>query len=315
MVSFLLYLVTLVVLLLLNANNVVAETCPHASKVQEVDAFNFELHIGLVVPNDVELSSCTPEELNVISNTLASAMSELSLRDDLHIVDLEAGSVCPEQHRRLQPPIFGNYIQFYVFRGGGRCRLCLYDYNDRRNLRGSVSSIMVDPPAKKHRRNTETGDLCGCQTLTFTRAITTEMDSTHEWLHSHGIDIRATADSIELDFVSPVILQEIALSQVYNLDVTLVDGSTANFDPNASASGVKSVTLSEGSMSSMEYCFDACKEAEAVFSAEIPDLEESTSESLTAALEEATVGCLKGLETAVAVELVPVEISNVSNAC
>ena len=244
-----------------------------------------------------------------------TGVSEISLSDDLHIVDLKAGSICPG-HRRMQL----NAIDIYniAVDGGGICRLCPPDDNDNdpRSLRGRVSSVMVvDAPAEKHRRNAETGDLCGCQTLTFPDAITTEMDSTDEWLHSHGIDIRVAADSIELDFVSPAMLGEVGLSEVYNLDVTLVDGSTANFDANTSTSGVTSVTLSEGSMSSIEYCFDACETAAALFVSEIPDVEASISESLTAGLDGATVGCLEGLGAIVAVELVPVPIGDVSNEC
>ena len=309
MAAFFLHLATFAVLFL--ANDAVAETCPHAA---EVDAFNFDLHMGLGLPHDPTVEvSCSPEELDVISNTLTSGMSEISLSDDLHIVEFEAGSICPG-HRRMQFKSIIDIINHAV--GKAHCRYCLPDNHDNRSLRGRVSSMMMaGPPAEKHRRNAETGDLCGCQTLSFPQAITTEMDSTNEWLHSNGIDIRATADSIELDFVSPAMLGEVGLSQVYNLNVTLVDGSTANFDPNASATGVTSLSLSGGSMSSIEYCFDACEEAEALFSSEIPDVEASIGESLTSALNGATVGCLEGLGAIVNVELVPVPIGDVSNSC
>ena len=311
MAVFFLHLATFAVLFL--ANDAAAETCPHAA---EVDAFNFKLHMGLVLPHDPTVEvSCTPKEMDFISSTLASAMSDISLHDNLHIVDLAAGSICPEHRRSLTGEANLLTAQF-LFTGGAVCRLCIDDSIDRRSLRGRVSSVMmVDAPAEKHRRNAETGDLCGCQTLSFPEAITTEMDSTDEWLHSHGIDIRDTADSIELDFVSPAMLGEVGLSEVYNLDVTLVDGSTANFDANTSISGVTSVTLSEGSMSSIEYCFDACEAAAGLFVSEIPDVEASISESLTAGLDGATVGCLEGLGAIVTVELVPVPIGDVSNEC
>ena len=68
-------------------------------------------------------------------------------------------------------------------------------------------------------------------------------------------------------------------------------------------------------MSSIEYCFDACETAAALFVSEIPDVEASISESLTAGLDGATVGCLEGLGAIVAVELVPVPIGDVSNEC
>ena len=303
------FLHLVILLVLLFVNGTAAETCPHAA---EVDAFNFELHIGLVAPHVASVEvSCTPEELDVISNTLSSGISEMSLSEDLHIVDLEAEPVCPG-HRRLQ---FRNFNYDYLFRGGATCLLCDNDGGDRRSLRTSVFRKTSDPPVGKHRRNAETGDLCGCQTLSFHQAITTEMDSTHEWLHSHGIDIRDSADSVELDFVSPVMLNEIGLSEVYNLDVTLVDGSTATFEPSQSTSGVTSVTLSEGSLSSIDFCYGACEQAKALFSLEIPDVEASIGESLTEALDGATVGCLEGLEATVAIELVLVEIGDVSDAC
>ena len=75
------------------------------------------------------------------------------------------------------------------------------------------------------------------------------------------------------------------------------------------------MTLSEGSMSSIEYCFDACEAAVDLFVSEIPDVEASISESLTSALNGATVGCLEGLGAIVNVELVPVPIGDVSNSC
>ena len=117
MAAFFLHLATFAVLFL--ANDAAAETCPHAA---EVDAFNFKLHIGLGLPHDPTVEvSCSPEELDVISNTLASGVSEISLSDDLHIVDLEAGSICPG-HRRMQL----NAIDLYniAVDGGGICRLC-----------------------------------------------------------------------------------------------------------------------------------------------------------------------------------------------
>lgn len=296
-----------------------SEACPY-SKV-ETDAFRYNIDVGMLIPTDFAMeAACSDTEMETIVAAYETALDGAKVKPELGIVDMTTDTICvePEQRRKLQHQEFTPGGVTFIYTGSGRCRYC-YDDNDDyiRSLRGNNKI----PKHQRHRRRTTAnGDICGCQSVAFSDAVSTTSDSTDEYLTSNGIVISGNGDCTNIDFVRPVLVDTITASNDSTVEIHRLNGGSFVLDNGKESVGsvqpttVASLTISDGSISNLEYCFEACPEAQATFDDETSDIEAELGVILDESLNAASVPCLDGVKVLSVVHITTVPIDQPS-AC
>ena len=235
-------------------------------------------------------------------SALQIAMDGPQLDPKLHVFDFRAGYGCDGAGRRLyELSILGfAHLLEHTRLDKNTCYFCVDDDRDvnsrARQLRSNDNTMVPSTP----RRTNVDDELCGCHNVNFVDAITPTTDCTNEYLLTNGISVLAdnAANTANMDFVRPVSLGSITASDDTVLVVTHVNGETVtlgNTDPIPSIA-VSSLTILDGAIDKMEYCYEACPRAKALFDEEIPDIEAELNILLDTALEDAAVPCLEGID-------------------
>ena len=297
-----------------------SESCPYSNV--ETDAFRFNIDVGMLIPTDFAMEeACSDAEMETIVAAYETALDGAKVKPELGIVDITTDTICLEagQGRKLGKTLHAANVYLWVFRGGGACNFCAPDdYDYRRSLRSNNNNTSKDQ--RHHRRTTTNGDICGCQSVTFSDTVSTMTDSTDEYLTSNGIIISGSGDSTDIDFVQPVLVDSITASDDSTVDIHHLNGDSFTLDNGDESDGsiepipVASLTISDGSISNLEYCFEACPEAQATFDDETSDIEAELRAILDESLNAASVPCLDSVEVLSVVHITPVAIDQPS-AC
>ena len=278
------------------------ETCPF------LDTFRFQMDVQWSFPPGFDpLVSCTNQELETISSTFQTAANGAQFDPQLHISDFAVSSTCDTAHDNRQLGLFVSISHYFVVQEG-RCMFCGnggVDGNSRM-LRANDLGTTVQ------RRTTANGDLCGCHTVAFPNVVTPNTDSTNEFLLSNGMSILAedTNDTITMDFVRPILLHGITASDDAVFSIRYVNGNTVTLNSNdpIDALAANSVTVLNGAIDKMEYCYEACPEAKSRFEDETADIEAELNELLDVAFEAAAVPCLESIDVNAEVKLTSIPI-------
>ena len=285
-----------------------SQQCPHGTDSEDV--FTFILGAGITTAEHVDLGAiCTPDELESIAGLMEAALEETQIESDIGLTSLQPTTFCEtdQSDRKLFlkfPPNFPVFRFFVVsgsnqFRFKARCRGCftdslLFDQGFRRKLRGDSTN-----ETSRRRTNAE-DELCGCHEVNFANAITPTTEGTNEYLTANGIRI-VTEDSTNtasVDFARVVLMDSITASDDVVFVVKYVNGDTVTLtssDP-VPLMPITSLAVLDGSIDEIEYCYEACPEAQEVFEANIDSMDSQLAASMKNDLAGANIACLEGIE-------------------
>ena len=90
------------------------------------------------------VQKCRDDELAHVGDVINRALLRLNIEDKYKSIQQVTSQLClnqlapPNKQRKLTFSVSSQYIVFYIFRGGGRCRFCTEDNWDYRKLADSV---------------------------------------------------------------------------------------------------------------------------------------------------------------------------------
>ena len=120
------------------------DTCAPTSP--DLATIYYTMSVQLNAADKQVVKECRKDQLAHVGDVINRALLRLAIEDKYKSIQQVTSQLCldqlapPNKQRKLTFSVSSQYIVFYVFRGGGRCRFCAVDNWDYRKLADSVWS-------------------------------------------------------------------------------------------------------------------------------------------------------------------------------